>query len=407
MTTLKKTAKFLLLPAVLLLPFGVTALRAALEPPAAATQANPPRVMPGTLDPERGKRPQPGEPAAVPAQLPQAERADGPTFTNTLQVVLVPTTVHDKAGHTVNGLRANDFRLYDNDRPQKIESDIAFLPLSMVVCIQRSANVEAVLPKIKRLGNVMNDLLIGQGGEAAIVSFDHRIEVLQDFTHDPDLINQAVAKLKPGGQNSRLIDAVQQGVHMLRYKKDRRKVVLLISEVVDRSSEAHIREVATDLQMFNVDVYTLNISRIITHLTEKPDLPRPDPFPPGARPHPANSGIDPTTTAQMGGTPGNGAEFMPMLIEMFKEAKSIFIRNPASAFTHLTGGREIGFMTQGDLERAVADIGTELRSQYILSYSPNNKLEGGFHTIRVEVARPNLKIRTRPGYWMAGVPGGN
>jgi hypothetical protein len=61
-------------------------------------------------------------------------------------------------------------------------------------------------------------------------------------------------------------------------------------------------------------------------------------------------------------------------------------------------------MTQGELERAIAEIGTEIRSQYILSYSPNNKVEGGFHTIRVTVDVPGMRVRTRRGYWMAGVP---
>lgn len=66
-----------------------------------------------------------------------------------------------------------------------------------------------MLPKIRKMGNVLHDNLVGQEGEAAIVGFDHRIELLQDFTPDADLINAAVEKLKPGGQNSRLNDAVQ------------------------------------------------------------------------------------------------------------------------------------------------------------------------------------------------------
>jgi hypothetical protein len=56
------------------------------------------------------------------------------------------------------------------------------------------------------------------------------------------------------------------------------------------------------------------------------------------------------------------------------------------------------------VERAIADIGEELHSQYLLSYNPNNKIEGGFHKIRVEVNRPNLRVRTRDGYWLAAVP---
>ena len=376
---------------------------AALQPQEPATnQPQPPKkILPGMLDPDRAK---PATQPVLPAPLAKPPADEGPLIRSTLHVVLVPTTVIDKKGHTINGLRANDFELYDNDAPQKIDRDIVFLPMSMVICIQRSANVEAVLPKIRRIGTAMHDLLIGEGGEAAVVSFDHRIETVQDFTSDADKINKAVEKIKLGGQNSRMIDAVQEAVHMLRYKKDRRKVILLISETLDRSSEAHVREVATDLEMNNIDVYTLNISRIVTSLTAAPDLPRPDPFPAGARPHPAGTSMDPTTMAQLDGSPGDSGDIIPVLEEMYRGVKAIFIRNPARVFTKLTGGREYSFVTQADLESAIGEIGREIRSQYILSYSPNNKLEGGYHRIRVYVLHESYKVRTRPGYWMAGVP---
>jgi VWFA-related protein len=360
------------------------------------------RPMPGTLDPEKA-RPAPGQakPAAPAAPVPQVE---GPTIRTTVQVVLVPTTVTDREGRVVNGLQPQDFRLLDNDKPQEINRDVAFLPLSMVICIQRSNNVENVLPKIRKMGNVLRDLLIGQDGEAAIVSFDHRIETLADFTNDPDKINEAMAKIRPGGSNSRLNDAVQHAVRMLRNKRDRRKVILMISETLDRSSEAKPREVATELQIHNIDFYTLNISRLVTSLTAKPEVPRPDPFPPGARPRPGIAPMDPTTTAQLTGTQGQGGDLVPVIIEMFRAVKAIFIRNPAELYTQFTGGREYSFITQADLEAAIGKIGEEIRSQYILSYTPNNKLEGGFHKIEVQVLRPNLKVRTRPGYWMAAVP---
>ncbi len=375
------------------------------QPPPTDPPQPPKRVMPGTIDPDKANGQTPKKSALPPFTPPvKTSEEDGPVIRSTVQVILVPTLVTDRKGNTVNGLRVNDFTLFDNDKPQKIDRDIAFLPLSMVLCIQRNANVEVMLPKIRKIGNVLHDQLVGQDGEVAIVSFDHRIETLQDFTSDADLINQAVAKIKPGGQNSRLNDAVQAAVHMLKYKKDRRKVIVLISEIFDKSSEVRPREVALDLQLNNIDLYTLNISRILTALTAKPDLPRPDPFPAGARPHPAGTSVDPTTMAQMGGAPGDSADFIPVVEEMYRQTKRIFIRDPARLYTKLTGGRELGFMTQTDLERGISEIATEIRSQYILSYSPNNKIEGGFHTIRVTVDRPQVKVRTRRGYWMAGVP---
>ena len=408
-------------PAMLaMLVLGGLGLMAQIPPPAPPSADE--RVMPGTPAPREAKpakeksaekAAQPGAAAKkqatpvkpAPPAAPDAEQLDDtPIIRATVNVVLVPTTVTDKSGGVINGLRPEDFTLYDNDQKQEISRDVAFLPLSLVICIQRSHHVEQVLPKIQRMGDVMRDLLIGQDGEAAILSFDHRIEVLQDFTNDPQKINEAMAKLRPGGMNSRLNDTVNLATRMLRNKKDRRKVILLIAETLDRSSEARPREVATNLQVHNIDLYTLNISRIVTLTTARPEVPRPDPLPPGARPRPGVAAMDPTTQAQWTGTAGMGAELIPAIEEIFRATKGIFVKNPAELYTKFTGGRELSFITQADLERAIADIGAEIRSQYILSYTPNNKLEGGFHKIRVEVDRPALKVRTRPGYWMAATP---
>lgn len=343
--------------------------------------------------------------APKPAPPPMEEQEDmTPTFRDVVQVVLVPTTVTDRRGETVNGLMPQDFVLYDNDKPQQINRDVTILPLSFVIGIQRSANVEKILPMIKKTGPVIADLLVGQDGEAAVMSFDHRVEVLQDFTRDLDKIDAALDKLKPGGQNNRVVDMVNQATYMLRHKKDRRKVVLLISETLDRSSESKPREVATNLQLHNIEVYTLNISRVVTRLTERPEVPRPDHLPPGARPRVGVAPMDPTSQNQITGAQGYGGDAIPAFVEMFRGVKGLFIRNPAELFTDFTGGREYSFLTQRDLERAISRIGTEIRSQYVLSYVPNNKIEGGFHKIRVEVKKPGLKVTTRPGYWMAGIP---
>ena len=346
------------------------------------------------------------QPPSTPPAAQQAVTEDDqtPTFRGSVQVVLVPTTVVDKHGETVNGLMPQDFVLYDNDKPQQINRDVTILPLSFVIAIQRSSNVDKILPMIKKTGSMMSDILVGQDGEAAVLSFDHRIEVLQDFTRDLNKIDAALDKLKPGGMNNRLVDAVNQATFMLRHKKDRRKVILLISETLDRSSESKPREVATALQLHNIEVYTLNISRLVTKLTERPEVPRPDPLPPGARPRVGVAPPDPTSQNQVMGTQGYGGDMIPAFVEMFRGVKGLFIRNPAELFTDFTGGREYSFMTQRDLERAISRVSSEIRSQYVLSYVPDNKIEGGFHRIRVQVKKPDLKVSTRPGYWMAGVP---
>src|SRR5207237_6732820 len=45
-----------------------------------------------------------------------------------VNVVIAPTTVLDKNGNYVNGLTIEDFKLYDNGKPQRITQDVAFEP---------------------------------------------------------------------------------------------------------------------------------------------------------------------------------------------------------------------------------------------------------------------------------------
>lgn len=360
------------------------------------------KIMPGTTAAKAPTNVSPTPPAVKPPAA--QEELEGPLFRDATTVVIVPTTVTDRRGEVVNGLRPEDFTLYDNDKPQDINRDIGFQPVSMVICVQRSRHVENALPKIQKMGTLMRDMLVGEDGEAAVLAFHHKVDKLADFTNDPDKIDAALKSVIAIGNNSRLNDCVNEATFMLRHKKDRRRVIVLISETLDRSSESRPREVATTLQVHNIDLYTINISRLVTLSTTRPDVPRPDHLPPGARPRVGVAPMDPTSQNQWTGAQGFGGDAVPALVEFFRFAKGIFVRNPAELYTAYTGGREFTFFTEKDLERALASIGAELRSQYLLSYTPNNKLEGGFHRIRVEVNRPDLRVRARLGYWMAGVP---
>jgi len=163
--------------------------------------------------------------------------------------------------------------------------------------------------------------------------------------------------------------------------------------------------VVINAQLRNVTVYTVNMSRLLATLSTKPQQPKFDQMPPAARPMPSSVPATPTSVMQMGNSPGNSADFVPLLVEMLRDVKAVFKDNPAEALTKATGGQEFSFMNQGGLERALAKIGSELHSQYLITYNPNNKIEGGFHEIKITLdpQRPEWRIHTRPGYWLAGV----
>ncbi|MBC7925111.1 MAG: hypothetical protein H7039_05590 [Bryobacteraceae bacterium] len=163
------------------------------------------------------------------------------------------------------------------------------------------------------------------------------------------------------------------------------------------------REALSNLEISNVIVYSLNVSRLYTALTTKPAYPRPDPIPPGARHVPAGGSNTPTEAARNMGSQGYGADFAPLLKEVYLTGKNLFIKDPIDLFTKYSGGKEFPFISQNDLDRSVQKVSSELHNQYLLTYSPNNKEEGGYHKLRVEVLRGNVQVTTRPGYWLASV----
>jgi VWFA-related protein len=336
------------------------------------------------------------------ASLVLAQESGPPNFRLGVKVVVAPTVVMSKDGDYVNDLQPWNFQLTDNGKPQNIKVDVTYVPKSMVVAVQANAAAESELPKIRKIGSLLKPQMMGDQGEVAIVAFDSRVRVLQDFTSDTDKLELALHKLNAGSSLSCVNDAVEECARMLnRRPPERRRVLLLISETRDNGSKAKVRDAMTALEFDNVTVYSVNISHLMTLLTAKQMPPPPNPIPATAMPMPAGVPPTPENARQMYGNPTNSANFVPAFEEIFKEVKGIFVRDPVTVYTRFTGGRERSFLSQKDLENAISDIGNELHSEYLITYSPDNKEEAGFHDIAVSVDRPNVKVRTRPGYWVA------
>jgi VWFA-related protein len=346
------------------------------------------------------QQPQPQQTAPPPAEQAPA------TFRTSVDVVVAPVVVRDRDGGYVNGLQPTDFRLFDNGKEQNIKVDVAYQPISMVIAVQANGHVDSVLPKIQKVGSLIQPILIGDQGEAAVLAFDHRQQILQEFTSDSTKISDALKKIRAGSSTSTMIDAVNKAVFMLRSRPaNRRRVVLLISETRDYGSEGRAREALIAAQLANVSIFSVDISRFFTTLTAKPEPPRQSQLPPAAMPLPAGVPRTPTSVQQTYGLNGGTAQFIPLMVELFKDAKAIFKDNPVELFTKGTGGSEYGFTRQRGLEDAISRISEELHSQYLISYTPNNKDEGGFHEITVDVVPRrdigSVKVHTRPGYWLA------
>ena len=314
--------------------------------------------------------------------------------------------VYESTGSYVTGLRPEQFHLFDNSKEQNIRVDEAFEPLSLVILIQANSAVEHMLPTISKIGNLVGPLILGDRGEAAVVAFDSRIRLLQDFTADPDKITQAVKKIQAGSSTSRLVDAVEEGDHMLRNRPaNRRRVIVLISETQDKGSEARGRENTDRLEHAQHRALCGGYLAAAGHAERPTPYPRPDNRMPAMTPMPANQPATPNTVMQMTGGQGDSAQFLPLLVEIYRDAKAIFKTSPSHLFSKGTGGTEYSYYREHGLDQAFQDIAEQLHNEYVISYKPNNTDEGGFHTITLSINAPSVKrYQARPGYWLAARP---
>jgi len=339
------------------------------------------------------------------AQQPQATTDQEPLIKTNVDVVSALTWVYDANGHGINGLRADQFKVFDNNKPQVVDSiDVFFHPISMVICVQANSAAAALLPTLSKMGNLMKPLVLGDQGEAAVLAYDSKVRTLQNFTSDGDQITAAVKKINSYSAVSQqhMIDAVVEATRMLRTRAtDRRRVILLIGERRDLGSEVRGREALINLQMSNVTLYSINMAQYLTKLTAPPPDPRPDVIPPAAMPMPSGVAATPTTVMQTYGTEGASANFVPLLLEIYRDAKAIFKSNPVDVFTKGTAGEEYSYKGTRSLEDAISQLSDSLHSSYLINYRPNNKEEGGYHAISVDVDAPGAKyIKSRPGYWL-------
>jgi len=350
------------------------------------------------------KSPAPNPKPASPSASDNAPAIDAITsFQTTVQNIVAPVLVTDRDGNIVDALKPSQFHLYDNGVEQNISVDTSYMPISLVVAIEKSSRVEAILPQLKKLGTLLTQIT-GKSGEAAVLEFDCRLATPVDFTTDNDKIKVAIENLKPGCGGTRLDDAVEHGIYMLSKRPAaNRRVLLLVSETRDEGSQAHLKEVLAMATLANVEVDVVDISQLAVRLTQKQDQPYPRADIDIANQNlPMGIPSTPTSAEQNFGL-SNRAQFVPLLKEIFIDTKAIFVKDHSTQFANATGGSQFIFYRQRGLEEAIQKISQNLHSQYLVSYAPSNAGEGGFHTINVTIDRePTYQAHTRPGYYVGG-----
>jgi VWFA-related protein len=381
--TMTKTDSITLLGMLLVLPLAGSAFAQAPEGPIA---------------------PQPG----VAIQQPPP----GSTFKVQSVLVNTPVTVRDAKGEMVHNLEKKEFHVTDNGVEQQIlHFDLGSEPISVVVVVETSSRIEAILPQIRRTGTLLTQTVMGPSGEGAIIGFDDSIDKLQDFTTNNDAIENTMTRLKEGTSGLRLYDAMATGVEMLSARPlatptvpGHRRVLLVIAESDDQASEAKLGEVLRKAQLANVTIYSVGISSTRAALQKKPEPHGPQSATPEGTfgmPPPPGTVQTPTTEGQR----TEGFDLLALAIWAVMHAKDQITNSGLAIAATATGGAHLATWKDRSIEKAIDEIGGELHSQYMLTYTPTGSDALGYHEIKVDVDRKDLKVRARPGYYVAGPTG--
>jgi len=344
--------------------------------------------------------PQPGTP--VQQAPPQTKIVTRVSLVNT------PVTVKDGSGQMVNTLDAKDFQVTDNGVPQQITHfDLGGDPLSIVILVETSSRIAPLMPQINKAGIVLTETVMGPNGEAAVVGFNDSVDKLQDFTTNQDAIEKTFTKLNSVTRGSKLFDAMAIGVEMLSGRPlptadtpGRRRIMLILSEATDVGSETKLGAVLRQAQLSNVTIYSVGLSTTMAELKAPPKDTTPQVTPPGTFGRPPFPGSVQTPGSE-GALYGTG-DLMAVAVWAVKNIKNKITDHALELAGTATGGEHIATFKNHSVENAIDEIGGELHSQYSLSYTPTGTSDTGYHEIKVKVDKEGLKVRARPGYYLAG-----
>jgi VWFA-related protein len=285
-------------------------------------------------------------------------------------------------------------------------------PISLVVLVETSSRVDSFLPQLHKTGIIFSEQVMGPDAEAAIIGFDSSLRTLQGFTRSHDAIEAAFSALKTGDSGLCLFDAMSAGVEMLSFRRKPttespvpgRRVLLILSEAFDSGSDARLGEVLRHAQLENVTIFSVGLSTVRSELQRGPRDNAPVPItPPGTYGMPGPPGTVPTP----GAGNNDGFDLIALAQVLVEHTKSAAIKHSLEVGAAATGGAYYSTYQGHSIESAIDEIGGELHSQYVLSYSPKSASDGaqnfGYHEIKVSLVADKCqgkKITTRPGYYI-------
>jgi len=345
---------------------------------------------PGPLAPEPGVQP----------EKPPANARDASIRVRVNEVV-APVTVRDRSGEMILSLPQANFHIYDNGVEQKIEHfDLGSEGLSVVLAMETSSRIEAVLPAMRRTGIVFTQTVMARSGEAAVIGFDDSVNLVAKFTMNADTIETAIHHVREGTSGTLLYDAMKLGISQLSEQPvARRRILVVVGEARDTGSDSKLGEVLRQAQLANVTIYSIGLSSAAAALRSKPDpTPPVELGPPGTFPVPTPHGLP--QTPELERAMQENIDLSALAEWLVKSGMNALGPNSLAVASKATGGLNVKTMKDQSIEKAMDEIGGELHAQYTIGYRPAEDAAFGYHDITVTVDRPEVTVRTRPGYYV-------
>lgn len=266
----------------------------------------------------------------------------------TEEVSLKVRVVNEK-NRTVKNLNHTQFKVFEDEVLQPIASlTTTEVPVINALLIDNSRSLRAQLGKVVEAGKIIVNSNLPQD-ETTVVRFvgKDKIEVVQNFTSNKNLLDNALDNLLVEGGQTAVVDAVYQTAkrienHQKSETKETEKIraLVIVSDGDDRSSNLKEQELFDFLRTSQVQIYAVGFT---SDLSSAPD---------------ANGGIS-----------------------RQQKAKNLMTR-----LAEETGGKVFFPASIADLPQIAAEISAEIRTQYLVSYTPtNDRRDGTFRRIKVVI----------------------
>ena len=283
------------------------------------------------------------------AMLPARLGAERPTigrdaFQTQPGRVTTAVTVRERNGRLVSNLTKPDFVVQEDGRPQVITSfTSARTPLSVAIVIDTSQSLRGEPMQVTRAAvRRFIDVSLRPDDEVALVSFNHVVSVVANWTTDRTRLRASLDALNPTGSTA-LYDAVFRTIPLFTRRSLQRAAMIVVSDGADSASDHTPTQIKRELNGTDLFVYWIAVDHADTR---------------------ASTRINPFTIAEIAGQ-GNG-------------------------YSEVIPGPE-------RLDVALTRVSDELNHQYTMSYEPSTPASGRMHTVRVSVPKRDYVVRARRG----------